>query len=326
MARKKRSKKGIIQRILSFKKTILLVILLLGAFFNKEALLQFIPKEFHEILFPDTRTSPPNDETHGHDLGNYPDQLKIITWNLNNFGKSKNDKEIYFIAQTLSHYDIVALQEIVTSTYGAKAIIKLLEQLNRTGNKWDYKLSDPTTGDREKERYAYLWKTNKVKVSGRPWLVKPLEDDIAREPYMMRFIKKNDPNMSVLCANFHAIPEHKKPAKEIKLLRFLHQSYKKDNLVILGDFNLSQKKEAFDGLKSYGYQPVITDEKTSLKRKMGDGGTYVSNPFDNIFIEQSAFTKRASGVVDFVAQLQSLETARQISDHLPVWVRINRNN
>jgi len=312
-------KKGLIQRLLGFKKTILLLIVLLGAFFNKEALIQLLPEEYKEILST-TKTTKSND-THGHDLGNYPQQLKIITWNLCNFGKSKDDQEIYFIAQTLRHYDIVGLQEIVTSRYGAQAITKLQQQLNRTGVKWDYALSDPTTG-KGTERYAYFWKTNKVKMKSRPWLVKPLAEDIDREPYMARFVRKDNPNVSVLCANFHAIPEDKNPAYEVNLLRFLHQAYKKDNLVIMGDFNLSQKNEAFNALKDYGYRPVVKDEKTSLKRKMNDGGTYVSNPFDNIFVEGQVFTQKAAGVVDFVQQFNSLESARKISDHLPVWVRI----
>lgn len=90
-------------------------------------------------------------------------QVKILSWNVENLGKSKSDETIAYIAQTVKDYDIVALQEVVAGYGGAKAVARLADELNRTGTQWDYIVSNPTTGNSYKtERYAYLWKPSKV--------------------------------------------------------------------------------------------------------------------------------------------------------------------
>jgi hypothetical protein len=41
------------------------------------------------------------------------------------------------------------------------------------GAKWDYTISDPTSSSSYKtERYAFLWKTSKIKKIGEAWLEK----------------------------------------------------------------------------------------------------------------------------------------------------------
>ena len=86
--------------------------------------------------------------------------LSICSWNIENIGQSKSDSEIQFMAAVLKNYDVVAIQEVVAGLGGAAAVARLHDALNRTGSKWDYTVSDPTTGSTYKtERYAYLWKT-----------------------------------------------------------------------------------------------------------------------------------------------------------------------
>jgi hypothetical protein len=49
-------------------------------------------------------------------------QTKLLSWNLENFGKSKSDQEITFIANTVKNYDIIAIQEVVAGYGGAQAV------------------------------------------------------------------------------------------------------------------------------------------------------------------------------------------------------------
>ena len=247
------------------------------------------------------------------------DRVKFVTWNLYNIGLSKDDEEMEYIASLLRNYDIVAVQEVSTQISGPRAITKLNEELSRKGSKWDYVISDPTSGAGA-ERYAYLWRTEKVKLLGRPWLVKAkdLDERINREPYMARF-KVGDNR--ILMGNFHAVPSSKNPAKEIELLDELHTSYSRDNLAIMGDFNLSQKAKAFDGLKSRGYRPVLLNQKTSLKTKRKNG-EHLAQEYDNVFYENSALQNLKSGVIDFSKDFETLKEARNISDHLPVWCEL----
>ena len=46
-------------------------------------------------------------------------QIKLISWNVENFGKSKSNTEIAYIATLLNKYDLVALQEVVAGDGGA---------------------------------------------------------------------------------------------------------------------------------------------------------------------------------------------------------------
>jgi hypothetical protein len=108
----------------------------------------------------------------------YP-QTKL--WNIANFGQSKSDKTIHYIANYLRDYDIIAVQEVVAG-YGG-AVARLSDELNRTGSKWDYIISDPTSSSPYKtERYAFIWKTNKLKQIGKAWLEKNTIQKLKESP------------------------------------------------------------------------------------------------------------------------------------------------
>ncbi len=247
--------------------------------------------------------------------------VKLMTWNLYNFGKSKTDKEIAFFAKEMKGFDIVAVQEISTGNYGAKAVAKLADELNRTGSKWDYIISEATSGEGS-ERYAFLWKPSKIKLSGKSWLEQTLESEIDREPFLARF---QFGSKKFLLATIHAVPKEKHPQTECKLLSKLSPLYPDDNIMIMGDFNLSQKDDSFDGLKKSGFEPSIVNQKTSLKMKGSSDGDHLANEYDNIFYEMNSFQKIKAGVLDFSKEFNSLHEARTISDHLPVYLEFSLN-
>lgn len=102
-------------------------------------------------------------------------QTKVISWNLKNFGKSKSQPALNFIANTVKDYDIIAVQEVVAGYGGAQTVAKLADLLNEKGSKWNYSISDPTSGSSYKrERYAFIWKSNKVKLKEIPGLKKSI--------------------------------------------------------------------------------------------------------------------------------------------------------
>jgi deoxyribonuclease-1-like protein len=94
-------------------------------------------------------------------------QPRLLSWNLQNFGKSKSNSEIAFIANTIKDFDIIAIQEVVAGYGGAQAVAMLADELNRKGSKWDYVISDPTSSSAyTTERYAFIWKTANLKKIG----------------------------------------------------------------------------------------------------------------------------------------------------------------
>jgi endonuclease/exonuclease/phosphatase family metal-dependent hydrolase len=242
-------------------------------------------------------------------------QTTLVSWNIENFGKSKSDSEINFIANTLKSYDIVAIQEVVAGPGGAQAVARLADELNRKGSKWDYVISDPTSSSANKtERYAFIWKTAKIKKIGKAWLEKKYHLEIEREPYYCTF--EYDKKQFTV-ASFHAITKSKQPETEIKYFKLLPAEYPKLNLVFLGDFNCPQSHTVFNPLRKMGFESAFVNQKTSLKKKC-DGSNCLASEFDNIWFNKSRIKKIASEVLPFYKSFQTLKEARTISDHIPI--------
>jgi len=247
--------------------------------------------------------------------------VRVVSWNLYNWGRTKDDQEIDVAAEVLRDFDLVAVQEIVTSPPGAQAIGKLDMALDRTGFAWDYRISPRTTGDGT-ERYAFLWKPSRVRLVGQAWLESSLADPIDREPYLARFEHRKT-GQRFLVVSFHAVPTSKDPAHEIALLDRLHRQYEADHLVLLGDFNLDEDDVAFDELRRLGYRAVLDDQPTSLGRKRDPGPNgHLASEYDNVFVETGPLRAARGGVLDFTDRFASLKEARSLSDHLPVFVDV----
>jgi endonuclease/exonuclease/phosphatase family metal-dependent hydrolase len=249
-------------------------------------------------------------------------QVKLVSWNIQNFGKSKSQGEINFIANTLKSYDIIALQEVVAGYGGAQAVAKLADELNRKGSKWDYVISDPTSSSAYKtERYAFIWKTANLKKIGRAWLEKKYHLEIDREPFYCTFeYKKN----KFTVVNFHAITKSKQPETEIKYFKFLPGKYPSLNLIFAGDFNCPQSHTVFIPLKKMGYQSILVNQKTSLKQEVKKG-KYLASEYDNMFYNTHKINTIDKVIISFYKNFGSLKEARMISDHIPIWFEFSLN-
>lgn len=243
-------------------------------------------------------------------------QVKLVSWNVQNLGKSKSAEDIKFIAKTLKDYDVIALQEVVAGYGGAQAVAQLADELNRTGSKWDYVVSDPTSSSAYKtERYAFFWKTSVLKIIGKPWLEKHYTLEIDREPFYCTFEYKGK---QFTLVNFHAITKKRQPETEIKYFKFLPGLHPNLNLMFAGDFNLPQSHTVFNPLKKMGYSPLLVNQKTTLKKQLKNGA-YLHSEFDNIFYSVKV-KKTDGGVIHFYKCFETLEEAGRISDHIPVWM------
>lgn len=244
-------------------------------------------------------------------------QITVCTWNLKDFGGTKSDAELNFIANTIKDYDVLAIQEVVAKDpAGAQAVARLADVLNRKGSKWDYAISDPTSGSSYKsERYAFIWKTSKVTKVGRAWLEIKYSLEIDREPYFITF-KTADKQFTLV--NFHAITKSKNPETEIKYFKLLPAEYPGLNLIFCGDFNCPQSHTVFTPLKAMGYKPVLVGQKTSLKEQCINGDCLASE-YDNVFYNSEKVSFVKSGVIHFYKSFNSLNEAVTISDHIPVY-------
>lgn len=243
--------------------------------------------------------------------------INLISWNIQDFGKTKNSKELNEIADILREADIVAIQEVVTGYGGAQAVAKLADILNRKGAQWDYVISDPTNSSKYvTERYAVVWKTKHIKIKNRGKLIKELDTLVDREPFLIDFYMK-DKKLTVI--NFHSRPYNKNPEAEIKALTQYIINSSSSPLILAGDFNVNEAKPVFDNFKTKGFTAAVTNQKTTLK-KACDGFDYRNHSIDNVFYSEGII-KSDSAVLDFVRECDNLNSARKLSDHLPIYLR-----
>ncbi|MEO0058669.1 MAG: hypothetical protein RLZZ312_316 [Bacteroidota bacterium] len=243
-------------------------------------------------------------------------QIKIISWNIQNFGRSKSDSEIAYISEVVKNADLIALQEVVAGYGGSQAVAKLANELNRSGAKWDYVVSDVTTSSAYKaERYAFLWKSKSIKKIGNAWLEQNFELEIDREPFFCTF-EFNKKQFTVV--NFHAITKKMQPETEIKYFKFLPAQYPNLNLIFMGDFNCPQSHSVFNPLRKMGFESVLKNQKTSLKQSCEDLNCLASE-YDNIFYNTSKVKCLNAGLISFFDDFDDFKIAKQISDHVPIF-------
>lgn len=88
--------------------------------------------------------------------------LRLATWNIREFGANKKfgkrrDESLYYIAEILSHFDLIAVQEVNRDTTDFSKVTRIL------GSNWDFIATDVTEGTSgNEERMAFVFNRNKV--------------------------------------------------------------------------------------------------------------------------------------------------------------------
>jgi len=250
---------------------------------------------------------------------NAAEKYLICSWNLKDLGIAKAGPTLDFIAQTVSGCDILAIQEVVAGNGGEETVAKLAQLLNQGSAHWAYVVSLPTSGNSyTTERYAFLWKTARVQLKAKAWLEKKYSHEIDREPYLGTF-SFNGKECTLV--NFHAITKKMQPETEIKYFKFLPAEYPGENLLFLGDFNCPETHTVFNPLKAMGYRAALKDQKTTLKKYCVQKECLAS-AFDNFFYLPGHVYSDSSWAFYFYKKFGTMEDAWKISDHLPVFFRI----
>jgi deoxyribonuclease-1-like protein len=186
--------------------------------------------------------------------------LNLASWNIRILSNnSRDDSELSAISQIITRYDLVAIQEVRD-----EQVIQRLIKFLPAG--WNYLISDQV-GRGVKERYAYLYDSQKVKPVGIDYVISDPEDYFIREPYAASFVSGN---FDFTLLTFHAIYGDSifDRRKEIGYLPDLIDhiqntlGFEKD-LILLGDFNLPSDDRAWSGFDDY--KAVIPpSEKTTI--------------------------------------------------------------
>ena len=285
--------------------------------------------------------------------------LLLATWNIRAFKKDSRTKEsLYYIAEILSRFDLVAIQEVHGQREELEKVMAIL------GKNWKYIATDVTAGSAGNgECMAFLYDTNKVSFKSMAGEIvlpkdnKTLEGlQFARTPFCVSFqagwFKFNIATVHIYYGN--GSEGLKQRAKEITALsKFLstRANNEKNNYIILGDFNIPDVDDEYmKALESGGFKipKPLKEHPTDLgethhydqiafKLKMNK----TMQIFDEKVQKAGAFnfTKSVYNDSEYEAYLPDMDPEKyagdtpenyfhstyrtfQMSDHFPMWVEL----
>ena len=245
------------------------------------------------------------------------DTLLLATWNIREFDSPKYgdrlDESILYIAEIVSHFDLVAIQEV-------RADLAALERLRETlGEWWNYVVTDVTEGVRgNRERLAFLYDSRKVRFGGLageavipPKKVRGKERDpsaqLSRTPYIAGL--EAGWFKFMLCTVHIVYGKNRSDSpgrvEEVRLIsNFMankvrdrrHEAWSR-NVILLGDFNIFQREnKTYQAIVKEGFEvPDALHEvpATNVGRK--------ARHYEQIatMVRHPAFEVTDAGVFDF---------------------------
>jgi endonuclease/exonuclease/phosphatase family metal-dependent hydrolase len=289
------------------------------------------------------------------------DTLLLATWNIREFGNNRRKESLHYIAEIVSRFDLVAIQEVSANRKGLDNLVSLL---NRN---WDSYVTDSTDGSAGGgERMVFLYDKSKVsfgKMAGEIVLPKKNlidgELQFARTPCCVAFQAGWFKFMLTTVHIYYgstSSADRKKREKEIDAITsILSKRAKTEDMsyILLGDFNIPNVDDnTMKALEKYGFTVPV-----EIKQHPSDlGGT---NHYDQIafnlkleknmtvfnekeqkagvfHFEETVYTERdleiyrgyfpdkIKGKTDAEIKKYYLSTWRtlQMSDHLPLWVEL----
>ena len=207
--------------------------------------------------------------------------LVIGTWNIRAFGdledawtagpkaKVKRDRRaLALITEIVSHFDVVAVQEVKGNLRALRHMMKAL------GQDWSFILTDVTRGHAgNDERLAFVFDTRRVRLSGLAGELVLSDEDIAqagagelarqfaRTPYAVSFISGGRTFILVtLHVLWGKVPKDRLP--ELRGIARWARDWAAEiaswgqNLIVLGDFNIDRAgDDAFKAFTDTGLHP-----------------------------------------------------------------------
>lgn len=279
-------------------------------------------------------------------------KLLLATWNIREFQSKKFKRQreaLYYIAEIIDHFDIVALQEVRDDLSSLESVMQIL------GGHWEYLITDVTEGRQgNSERMAFVYDTRKVRFGGLAGeiLIPPLDKDtysqqFARTPFMVGF-RTGWFKFTICTTHIYygkSVPDDPQRVREIKqLAEQLAAAVAKEhawakNMILLGDFNIFKKTDkTYQALTAPGFQihPNLVGSNADqskfydqiafiapdLKDKLADCNAGVFNFYKYVYKNEKAYApdlpKTKAGTT---VKFKDWRTY-QMSDHLPMWIEL----
>jgi len=176
--------------------------------------------------------------------------MTIASWNVRNLSDgSRSDAELGIIGLIVFRYDFIALQEVRDE----KVIDRIREILERDFQvAYDGVVSAPV-GHNRKERYAFLWRRDRVAMTEPPRLYADPGDGFVREPFCGSFRAGTfDWTLCTVHILFGANKAARRP--ELLLLDDVYRAARdagaEKDVIICGDFNFGPDDAGWSALKA----------------------------------------------------------------------------
>ncbi len=246
--------------------------------------------------------------------------LLLATWNIRDFDSAKyghrSKEAMYYIAEIISHFDLVAVQEVNADLQALERLMDIL------GGWWKYIFSDVTAGTSgNRERGAFIYDSRKVKFGGLAGEIvippKKMPDrtiepqrQLARTPFLCGF---ESGYLRFMLCTVHiyygrSVAVDPTRLEEIKVLsEFLIHRVKDAHawarsLVLLGDFNIFDTDDpTYQAIVDAGFfLPPQFKQVTSNAAgdKHFDQMAFVSKAYDDHIVQQR-LRRANAGVFDF---------------------------
>lgn len=225
--------------------------------------IQRLREQFADVRFPSKKTSA---------------SLILGTWNIRNFDDDRfnfgprTKESLFYIAEILSRFDIVAVQEVCADLAPLKRLMKLL------GRQYDYIMTDVTHSGLggNKERLGFIYDQDKVNFKGVAGeIVLPDKMLIGGSPDKKRQFSRTPFGVEFQSGWFKFLfstvhiyygkaskksPEYARRVKEIQAVaKYLAKEAKASdsNQILVGDFNILKRGSAgFNALAKNGFKMV----------------------------------------------------------------------
>ena len=289
------------------------------------------------------------------------ESLLLATWNIRAFGDNRRNESMHYIAEIVSRFDLIAVQEVANNLGGLEKLVALL------GHNWDYIVTDSTEGPAGGgERMAFIYDRCKVffrKMAGE--LVLPESKLIdkklqfARTPFTVSFQAGWFRFILATVHIFYGTSSKDDPRRLAEIgsvAEFFKKRAKKEdeNYILLGDFNIfnqgdatmkALEKQSFYipnaikthptdlGKKKYydqiAFNLKIDPNMTLFSETEQHAGAFnwaeTIYPPQDVSIYQGFFDEKyVNGKTEKQIDNYYLNTWRtyQMSDHLPLWIEL----
>lgn len=238
-------------------------------------------------------------------------ELKILSFNIQIFGRSKASKEdvMSVIIDIMDDYDLIAIQEV--RDISGESLDILMDMMPE-----EYELvAGPREGrSSSKEQAIYLY-NDSILDFVEEYNYSDEDDYFERSPFLSIF-RTDDERIEFTMINIHISPSQAE--EEIKYLGYLTDIFVGvfgENMILVGDLNADGNYFDEDNLQRYftEYEIVIGNELDTTVAPS-------DNTYDRIIISQGIKDYfYDSGVLYFESYLGDVE-AKSVSDHYPVYI------